>query len=70
MLGSGYCFQWSLLIEAFTLSEIPLFHVLNARITFGNVNGCSTAEESHNVEGIQADTGTAKGRVCILVLCH
>ncbi|XP_075176169.1 ankyrin repeat domain-containing protein 13A [Anomaloglossus baeobatrachus] len=26
--------------------EIPLFHVLNARITFGNVNACSTAEES------------------------
>ncbi|XP_069475491.1 ankyrin repeat domain-containing protein 13A [Ambystoma mexicanum] len=25
--------------------EIPLFHVLNARITFGNVNNCSTAEE-------------------------
>ncbi|KAG9487041.1 hypothetical protein GDO78_007101 [Eleutherodactylus coqui] len=25
--------------------EIPLFHVLNARITFGNVNTCSTAEE-------------------------
>ncbi|XP_076855233.1 ankyrin repeat domain-containing protein 13A [Brachyhypopomus gauderio] len=26
--------------------EIPLFHVLNARITFGNVNQCSTDEPS------------------------
>lgn len=26
------------------LPEIPLFHVLNARITFGNVNKCSTEE--------------------------
>uniref|UniRef100_A0A3P9KZE2 Ankyrin repeat domain 13A n=1 Tax=Oryzias latipes TaxID=8090 RepID=A0A3P9KZE2_ORYLA len=25
--------------------EIPLFHVLNAKITFGNVNKCSTEEE-------------------------
>uniref|UniRef100_A0A667ZDJ2 Ankyrin repeat domain 13A n=1 Tax=Myripristis murdjan TaxID=586833 RepID=A0A667ZDJ2_9TELE len=25
--------------------EIPLFHVLNARITFGNVNKCSTEEQ-------------------------
>uniref|UniRef100_A0A3B5R4H3 Ankyrin repeat domain 13A n=1 Tax=Xiphophorus maculatus TaxID=8083 RepID=A0A3B5R4H3_XIPMA len=26
--------------------EIPLFHVLNARITFGNVNKCPTEEEA------------------------
>lgn len=42
--------------------EIPLFHVLNARITFGNVNGCSTAEEtgSQNLEGTQPDSGKKK----------
>ncbi|XP_057688341.1 ankyrin repeat domain-containing protein 13A [Corythoichthys intestinalis] len=27
--------------------EIPLFHVLNARITFGNVNKCSTEDEAN-----------------------
>uniref|UniRef100_A0A8D2LVF4 Ankyrin repeat domain 13A n=1 Tax=Varanus komodoensis TaxID=61221 RepID=A0A8D2LVF4_VARKO len=26
--------------------EIPLFHILNARITFGNVNSCSTVAEA------------------------
>lgn len=30
----------------FLFSEIPLFHVLNARITFGNVNKCRTEEEA------------------------
>ena len=39
-----------------------MFHVLNARITFGNVNGCSTAEEtvSQHVEGTQPDSGKKK----------
>ncbi|XP_042300274.1 ankyrin repeat domain-containing protein 13A-like, partial [Sceloporus undulatus] len=30
--------------------EIPLFHVLNARITFGNVNGCSTAVQEPSAQ--------------------
>ncbi|KAM8816884.1 ankyrin repeat domain-containing protein 13A [Rhynchonycteris naso] len=40
--------------------EIPLFHVLNARITFGNVNGCSTAEETvaQNMDGTQANSAS------------
>ncbi|KFU89026.1 Ankyrin repeat domain-containing protein 13A, partial [Chaetura pelagica] len=39
--------------------EIPLFHVLNARITFENVNGCRTADKtsSQMVGGAQCDAG-------------
>lgn len=36
--------------------EIPLFHVLNARITFENVNSCRTAERS-SPGGAQSDAG-------------
>ncbi|XP_021400378.1 ankyrin repeat domain-containing protein 13A isoform X2 [Lonchura striata] len=36
--------------------EIPLFHVLNARITFENVNSCRTAERT-SPGGAQSDAG-------------
>ncbi|NXH45969.1 AN13A protein, partial [Dicaeum eximium] len=36
--------------------EIPLFHVLNARITFENVNSCRTDERT-SPEGAQSDAG-------------
>ena len=29
----------------FTFTEIPLFHVLNARVTFGNLNGTENCPE-------------------------
>ncbi|KAJ8378243.1 hypothetical protein AAFF_G00244470 [Aldrovandia affinis] len=38
--------------------EIPLFHVLNARITFGNVNKCSTAEPPEATPPTAAATPT------------
>lgn len=42
----------------FFLIEIPLFHVLNARITFENVNSCRTAERtSQTVGSAQGDSG-------------
>uniref|UniRef100_A0A670ZYK3 Ankyrin repeat domain 13A n=1 Tax=Pseudonaja textilis TaxID=8673 RepID=A0A670ZYK3_PSETE len=39
--------------------EIPLFHILNARITFGRVNSCSTLEEAspQGPEGLQGAAG-------------
>ncbi|KAK6476421.1 ankyrin repeat domain-containing protein 13A-like [Huso huso] len=36
--------------------EIPLFHVLNARITFGNVNKCSTGEPSESTTSTPSPT--------------
>ncbi|XP_063000195.1 ankyrin repeat domain-containing protein 13A isoform X2 [Elgaria multicarinata webbii] len=41
--------------------EIPLFHILNARITFGNVNSCSTVEEASPKapEGAQQPSASA-----------
>ncbi|KAK2837292.1 hypothetical protein Q5P01_014504 [Channa striata] len=40
--------------------EIPLFHVLNARITFGNVNKCSTEAEAE-ANTTPAATPTSSG---------
>ncbi|XP_066545397.1 ankyrin repeat domain-containing protein 13A [Amia ocellicauda] len=38
--------------------EIPLFHVLNARITFGNVNKCATGEPIDSSTSTAATTPT------------
>uniref|UniRef100_A0A8C9SWV7 Ankyrin repeat domain 13A n=1 Tax=Scleropages formosus TaxID=113540 RepID=A0A8C9SWV7_SCLFO len=38
--------------------EIPLFHVLNARITFGNLNKCSTEEPADSVPSTAVPTPT------------
>uniref|UniRef100_A0A8C1E0C1 Ankyrin repeat domain 13A n=1 Tax=Cyprinus carpio carpio TaxID=630221 RepID=A0A8C1E0C1_CYPCA len=38
--------------------EIPLFHVLNARITFGNVNSCSTDEPLDSNQSASTPTPT------------
>ncbi|XP_043966847.1 ankyrin repeat domain-containing protein 13A isoform X1 [Gambusia affinis] len=49
--------------------EIPLFHVLNARITFGNVNKCRTEEEAaatptSSEENEEVATATTPFQVC------
>ncbi|XP_008416914.1 ankyrin repeat domain-containing protein 13A [Poecilia reticulata] len=49
--------------------EIPLFHVLNARITFGNVNKCRTEEEAaatptSSEESDEVATATTPFQVC------
>ncbi|XP_054904935.1 ankyrin repeat domain-containing protein 13A [Poeciliopsis prolifica] len=49
--------------------EIPLFHVLNARITFGNVNKCRTEEEAAATptspdENDDVPTATTPFQVC------
>lgn len=44
--------------------EIPLFHVLNARITFGNINGCDTP-----VEGVTTIEDAGKVTVCVDESC-
>uniref|UniRef100_A0A672T5Y2 Ankyrin repeat domain-containing protein 13A-like n=1 Tax=Sinocyclocheilus grahami TaxID=75366 RepID=A0A672T5Y2_SINGR len=42
--------------------EIPLFHVLNARITFGNINNCSTDEPLDSNQS--ASTPTPTEEIC------
>ncbi|MEQ2226997.1 hypothetical protein ILYODFUR_033155 [Ilyodon furcidens] len=44
--------------------EIPLFHVLNARITFGNVNKCRTEEEAASPEENDAAAAPTPFQVC------
>ena len=44
----------------FCPSEIPLFHVLNARITFGSVNKCGT-EEQVSTPDVVSPTPSSEG---------
>ena len=60
-----------------SITEIPLFHVLNARITFGSVNKCGTEEQvstpdavspTPSSEGEEAAGRTAAGSSSPLLL--
>uniref|UniRef100_G3P316 Ankyrin repeat domain 13A n=1 Tax=Gasterosteus aculeatus aculeatus TaxID=481459 RepID=G3P316_GASAC len=44
--------------------EIPLFHVLNARITFGSVNKCSTEEEANTTPAATPTSPGEEEEVC------
>ena len=59
-----------------SITEIPLFHVLNARITFGSVNKCGTEEQvstpdavspTPSSEGEEAAGRTAAGSSPLLL---
>lgn len=41
--------------------EIPIFHILNARITFGNLNGCDEALVSSRTTGSPGSNGPSPG---------
>uniref|UniRef100_A0A8C1DWQ2 Ankyrin repeat domain 13A n=1 Tax=Cyprinus carpio carpio TaxID=630221 RepID=A0A8C1DWQ2_CYPCA len=49
--------------------EIPLFHVLNARITFGNVNSCSTDEPLDSNQSASTPTPTEEKRHAPFKVC-
>ena len=46
---------WTLLTQFFSVAEIPLFHVINARITFSNIQALDTPVQG--VTSIQEDSG-------------
>lgn len=56
--GVPFHLEWGPICCISFLAEIPLFHVLNARITFGSVNKCSTEAE---VKTTPAVTPTSTG---------
>jgi len=43
------------------VTEIPLFHVLNARITFGNISG-----EDDAIQGVHIQNGDDSNCTCVV----